>query len=533
MAAVSVSANNTRVEDAESATGWTSIGGGAGGAAEGSFPYQGANLYNRKVTGNTGFYYAPTADGGSAQDMTSAAKTAWMVKAIVTDYGGLNSTQGLEVRIGSGTGAYYVYEIAGSNANIASLQSYPATGGFIIIPIDPNIAGWRESTTGSPNLTTTNYFALVANFTSSTAKSENVGLDAIDLGTGLTLIGGDGADPDGEFQDFVDTDQGVTSNRWGYATASRGVISLFGMMTIGSSSATVFTDNASKVLFPNGLFAPGYSGVTVDLQNASTNVTIGCQLTGLGSTTTSDTRPDYTVTGTSGSHTLTGVLENFRNVTLTSACTVSGAVIEAADVTVSTATISDTEFRTNTASGVAMINDFSASDMSGCIFTQVGSGHAIEITTPGTYTFNNLLFDSFGADGTTSAAVYNNSGGSVTINVSGGGDTPTVRNGTGASTTISNTINVTLAGLPTGGVEVRIYDDTGTPGSPVAGTEIAGNENVTSGSFSFSDSANNNVIIVVFDTVNTREGVYLQYTIPTSDASIPFTLLADRNYLNP
>ena len=37
-----------------------------------------------------------------------------------------------------------------------------------------------------------------------------------------------------------------------------------------------------------------------------------------------------------------------------------------------------------------------------------------------------------GADGTTDAAIYNNSGGAITLNISGGGDTPTVRNGASA-----------------------------------------------------------------------------------------------------
>lgn len=443
MATVSVSANNTRVEDAESGTGWSNIGGGAGGASEGSFPYQGSNLYNRKVTGTSGFYYDPTLDSGSAQDMTASSTRTWMVKAIVTDYGGLNATSGLRVRIGSATSAYYQYVIAGTASPVSAFDAYTSRGGLFIIPIDPNIAAYRDATTGSPVLTAVDYFGLEANFDSSTAKSENVGLDAIDLGTGLTLTGGDGADPDGIFQDFVDADEGTVSNRWGYASSAfGGVLVFFGKMQIGSATATVFNDVTAKIIYPDGFFAAGFSGVSVDLQNASTSVTDGSTHTGLGSSTTEDTRPDYTVTGTSGTFTFSGLLENFRNVSWTSACTISGATVEAADVTVSTATISDTEFRVNTASGVAMINDLSATDISNCIFTQIGSGHAIEITSPGTYSFDNLLFDGFGANGSNAAAIYNNSGGAVTINVLNGGDTPTVRNGTSATTTVNNSVAV-------------------------------------------------------------------------------------------
>ena len=77
-----------------------------------------------------------------------------------------------------------------------------------------------------------------------------------------------------------------------------------------------------------------------------------------------------------------------------------------------------------------------------CTIEQAGSGHFVEITSTGTISLDNLQFSGFGADGTTSAAIYNNSGGAVTINILNGGATPTVRNGTGASTTIQNTVTI-------------------------------------------------------------------------------------------
>lgn len=78
-----------------------------------------------------------------------------------------------------------------------------------------------------------------------------------------------------------------------------------------------------------------------------------------------------------------------------------------------------------------------------------GTGHAIRITTPGTYTLTGNQFNSFGADGTTGAAIYNDSGGAVTLNIVNG-STPTVRNGTGATTVVNNAINLTLTGIIAG-----------------------------------------------------------------------------------
>ena len=85
-----------------------------------------------------------------------------------------------------------------------------------------------------------------------------------------------------------------------------------------------------------------------------------------------------------------------------------------------------------------------------CSFVSDGSGHAIEITTPGTYTFSGNTFAGYGSAGTADAAIYNNSGGAVTLNITNGGDTPTVTNGASASTTINNNVSLTLEDVVSG-----------------------------------------------------------------------------------
>ena len=87
---------------------------------------------------------------------------------------------------------------------------------------------------------------------------------------------------------------------------------------------------------------------------------------------------------------------------------------------------------------------------------------------------------------------------------------------------------ITLTGLPTSGVEVRIYEDVG---SGVAGTELDGAENVTSGSFSSILTAADDIIVTVFD--EEHDPVRTLYTVPSSDASLSLAVLFDRWYLNP
>lgn len=470
MAAVAVTADNFRLDDAEALTGVASRGGGAGAAADPAFPYQGSNSWIRKVTSSTGagFEYDPVADSKSAQDMTTAAKETWMVKCAVTDSGGLRSNDGVRIIVGDGTNEY-VYIVAGSDAIKSAYSEYLLRQLYIIIPINVGVAGYRDSThsSGTVTLTAVDIFGIDVEFATASAKSENVSLDALDLGTGLTLVGGDGVSTDGVWEDFRSQDEGTVGNRWGYASSlyQGATIILFGQMTIGSATATGFTDNSAQIIWPDGLFKAGFSNVTCDIQNSSTIIHDGSTHTSLGTTTTQDTRTDFTWTGTSGTGTANHVLNNFRNYVMTSAVTLDGANIQVADLTQSSGEIENSTIRCNSAANVAVCDDVTFGTTTGLHdseFIQTGSGHAIEITSTGSHTLTNLKFTGFGgtagsnltsSSGATDAAVLNDTGGAVTLNISGG-DTPSVRNGTGATTTVTNSVNITLSGLVAGS---RVY----------------------------------------------------------------------------
>lgn len=93
------------------------------------------------------------------------------------------------------------------------------------------------------------------------------------------------------------------------------------------------------------------------------------------------------------------------------------------------------------------INANTNGKLDGSSFISGGTGHAIELGTniPTDITINAVTFTGYGADETTDAAIYNNSGKSITINITGGGTSPTVRNGTGASTTVvAGAVTVTV-----------------------------------------------------------------------------------------
>jgi hypothetical protein len=195
-------------------------------------------------------------------------------------------------------------------------------------------------------------------------------------------------------------------------------------------------------------------------------------------------------------------------------------------VVISTMDIDGATFNGTTDANGAVIITSDSSNFTNPTFNSDGAGHAIYITATGTYSFDGHTYSGFGADGTTDAVVYNNSGGSVTINVVGAGDVPTVRNGAGASTTVNANVNVTFDKLKDN-TEVRVF---------LAGTqtEIAGVENATTGttdnrSFTFSYAA---ATSVDYQIIN-KQYVIIRvegYTIPSNDITIDIAQRLDLNY---
>ncbi len=464
MTAVSVTAQNTRLDDAENATQWGNIGGGAGGALETDFVYQGSNCFARKGgTAQRGIFMSDDVDS----DLSGAGSfETVLLKFICTTPGLLDllSVPGMRLEIGSGSvpatpsGDFHFYDVQGSD-------TYPLSASWLVIAIDPNIASHRSGTTGTPDLTLVDYFGLRYDQIG-TSKAANQAMDAVDIGNGLTLVGGDGADPDGVWQDFLDHDEGTAANRFGYARSNEGIFFILGMMVIGSATATVFNDEAVTVIFVDGLFAAGWEGITVDLASATTDVDfVDSTFIGNGTEAGEDTRPVLTVTGTSGAcDVLNCVFDNFADLTLTSAVTLQDSTIKNSEsIQQNGAVINNCIiFGATTADGVAFIISDDPGLIDLCDFT-FSDGHAIEITATGTYEMDGNVYTGYGADGTNDAAIYNNSGGLVTLNITNGAN-PTIRNGAGASTVLNNNITATVtvndeAGAAIVGAQVSVRLD--------------------------------------------------------------------------
>jgi hypothetical protein len=153
------------------------------------------------------------------------------------------------------------------------------------------------------------------------------------------------------------------------------------------------------------------------------------------------------------------------------------------------------------------------------------TAHAIILASgsPSTLTLDNFVFTGYGLDETSTSSVFNSSGAAITLSIVNGAS-PTVRNGTGSSTIVENNVLVTFTSLVTG-TEIRVY----TAGTL---TEIAGQENIVSGSFQFSTGAGSFVDIRIF-AVDYLPVDFFSFEIPTTSTSLPLQQIFDRNYNNP
>jgi len=279
MATVSVAFDGTRMSEAESITdggNWYLWGTTSKPSVEVDFVYQlgsSSAAISRKVSAATG---GVEFNATTAVDYTSAtAVRAVLALVNVTTYGLIDTTvhKGADYNIGSSPTAYYGYYLYGS------FNSYPPKGGWQIVMIDPNEVEYRDATTGTPVLTTVDYYGWWADITGS-VKAENIVHDAICYlakEQGLTLTRGDSTDPDGVWQDFVDFDEGTVGNRYGVVVTSEGVLNVTGWLTIGDSSgtnATVFYDTGKVIVFREQLVSAGFSGLKVYQGNASDDVDI-------------------------------------------------------------------------------------------------------------------------------------------------------------------------------------------------------------------------------------------------------------------
>ena len=543
---------NVSVMDAGSAP--DNLTGVAGGTNDTEIYYQG--------TSSWGYYTTTTRDGllhdaGSAQNWSN--NTFYIL--FNTGIAGLLATRangGVTVRFcGATVTDFFEVYVAGSD-------DYPPafSGGWVQFVVDIETAYTAAvtngdaftNTGGTPPATTAIRYVGITSITGSTMPrmADNSWLDQIarlpDGSAGIIIEGSNGGSTPWTWDNVI-TAASIT-NKWATARVGTGgsvVLNTPVQFGINDASNHQFSDNNVTILWEDQPFlADDIYGLSAAM-GTGVNFIRGGVKTGTGNDATgaqgwsiqaassgarwnmdfSDVDVDeVSLYGCSFIH---GNQFNLNNPDIDMAtilfndcvsAIVTGANIVRANV-VNSATADGVAFMSTNDLGDIINSSFNFSD-----------GHAIEILSGGAASQSSLgnRFSGFGATGTNDAAIYNNSAAAKTISISSPGllSEHTYRNGTSASTSLSQDVAVTLTGLKEN-TEVRVYSSGTT--TELAGVEDASDGTFDNRSFTFTLSAGTNVDIRIHNI--TYEHQEFAYTVPSANTSLPIQQAFDRNYFNP
>ncbi len=468
-----------------------------------------SKIFNATGVGGLGFL-----NGSAITVPTDGAIYMWTTflaaNSIATKANG-----GMQLLVGNTAANYKRFYIYGSDT-----VEY---GGWQVNAIDPSFTA--SATQGTPN-GTWQYFGMASNVTAAIARGYPLAWDAVRYGRGSILVtGGDLANGYATFDaaaEVNDTNTTGSFNRWGILSFANGTYTLQGRLALGQAGTAVDFRDSNRAIFIKSTDFVSSNFNTIEVLNPASRVD-WTSISFSSLTTVSKGRVLVTdnadVNIDSCTFTDMGTFNFLSNSTITASTFRRCGLITHGNATFSNNLV------TNSTGAVALVTGTPGSLQSNQ-FISSGTGHAIEITTPGTYTFSGNTFTGYGSAGTTNAAIYNNSGGAVTLNVSGGGTVPTVRNGTGASTTVNAAANLTFDGLQSGS-EVRVYLGT----DPATATEVGGVESSgTSLTISHSNAGQSGYYVV--HSIG-YVSIYRPFVFSGSDTTIPISQQIDRSYLNP
>lgn len=391
----------------------------------------------------------------------------------------ITASGGLRIVVGDGTNRGHWY--------VDKLGFYK--GGFTTAVVDSarnfdNIAAGSWTVGGNPAQLSnvTQVGGALQTTVSIMGSFNNVQVDQFTIGFGVR------ADGTGNSFEAVRAQDEDTSF-WGWWSSAFGAFIGKGKLFIGpaSGSATcTFSDTANAVIFADERVTAGF--YEINIRGAGTDVTFS--LMSISAADTSIARWSLTVqSDTNSLDDTNSVFSGADELSLSANTTLTGtALIGSNHLTQNGALIDSISVLAATnGDGAAFVECDDPENIVDSTFN-FSDGHALEIVVTGTYTFDgNQFVGSFGADGTNDAMIWFNppgGTGDLTLNITGGGTTPTVRNSSSGSVTLNNAVDVTISGVTEGAAVKVIADET--VGTFTAGDTVSQGLADSNGEYGFS-----------------------------------------------
>ena len=419
----------------------------------------------------------------SALDFSNNVFYIWFNSGIV----GLLDTKvnaGVTVRFTGATATdFFEVFVAGSDDFPPAIN-----GGWVMFVVDiedakskAEASGTAQGTTGGTSPATTAIQRVGITFITAATMprmADNCWVDAIwrlpDGSPGIIVEGRDGGSSDWDWSDIVAASD---AGAWGTAKLGFGgsiVLNTPIQFGISDGSAHAFLDTNKIILWDDQEFAPEdlYKLSALGNSGGTTNVTMGIK-TGTGDDATGAQGciiqaaeagvrfsfdfddPDLDGINLFGCQFIHGgdfqLDDPACSLISTTFLDCTSAVINNAGDFLRCKVINS-----NTVDGVAFLFTDDFTDIVFCEF-EFSDGYAVEILSPLVATQSNKgnKFTGFGIDSGTDAAVFNNSGGTVTLGNSEGADSPTIDHGSGAATIVQNFVTIRILVLDDQGADLE------------------------------------------------------------------------------
>lgn len=461
MTAPNYSTNLTTLADFETSktistefTGYTATA--KGDNQDSDFPIQGSNHASAEQrNASTG---SLAVDNGS--NITWTSGWGFFLWGVFLAPAAVNSdaNAGIEMAIGSAITAFHRWTVGGND-----FGRYPY-GGWQNFVVNPEVSTGR-TTTGAPG---TNYrwVGMLCDVISAISKGSPYGIDVVRYGRGdIEIIYGETSDY-GTFVGMASANDASTA-KWGLFQEADGSYLWKGLLSFGITATAVdFRDSNRNIVIDNTRRVLS-SFNRIEINHASSNIEwTNINITALGTVS----KGEFEMIANASLDFDTCVFTDMSTFVFLSNATVLDTTFRRCGlITQGGATLTSCLFDESTATKALTVDD--ASSISYCEFLSDGTGYAMEgFSSAGDYTLSGCLFSGYASsDGTTGNECIHvlASSDTVNINITNGGDTPTIHTA-GATVNVINAVTISIyikdaANTAVEGASVAVYkssDDT-------------------------------------------------------------------------
>ena len=506
---------------------------GDNAALETDWYLQGNSCASDEANNKTGVGHSIGFDYGSTPTFnTGDCLFAWM-QCMAGNAMDTYANGGYRVLMGSSTSVFYGWYVGGSNVG---RNPY---GGWTNVVVDPT---QTADDTGHGSPTSWRYCGVGFKLVSGIGKGRPINADAYRWGRGELIIEyGEAADY-GTF-DGIATQNDGSSNKWGLFSYQLGSYLWKGLLSFGNSTnACDFRDSNVNIIIDET--PKTYAAFNkIEINNASSRV----DWTGVNITALQDSGLGADSGVSPGSFEMVAdATVNFTTCVFTDMSTFifdSNATLDAVtfrrcgQVTQAGGDFDNCIFDESPAATALLVDN--PDNVDNCTFNSDGNGHAIELTSAcagNSYTLTDFWVSGYAAsDGSTGdEAIFNDSGGAVTINIDGGSGVSniSVRNGSGASTSLVANYSFTVTGLESGTEVTIVTSGTSTVLHHTESASTSDGDGKYQITYSHSGGASVDVLIHHIDYKPDISNIY-GLTLPSTNSSAKAKQFADENYENP